>query len=217
MRTIFALASGRSGTRFLYELLRRNAAKCVCRHETYSWSNPSMFGQPNYDRAVGNLAAVREQVAIKARWIGRQRAAAYAETSHAFLKSWYDLAPEFFPDLRLVDEEFPEAHDLPVTDVVHRGVGRPGRPVQHGGDELMRKLQARVPFRWRCEKPAQRLLLVGLLAKDQAGHGPRLVVAPMALAERRFSISLFTATLTAITRSQKARSSSKPSGNSLRP
>lgn len=102
MLTIFALASGRSGTHFLYELLRRNSLDCVCRHETYSWSNPSMFGRPIYDYAVGNLGAVRQQVALKARWISRQRTAAYAETSHALLKSWFELASEFFPDLRLV-------------------------------------------------------------------------------------------------------------------
>ena len=43
MNTIFALASGRSGTHFLYELLRRNTRECVCRHETYSFANPSMI------------------------------------------------------------------------------------------------------------------------------------------------------------------------------
>lgn len=102
MLTIFALASGRSGTHFLYELLRRNTLDCRCRHETYSWSNPSMFGRPIYDYAVGDLDSVRRQVAIKARWIARQRVSAYAETSHAFLKSWFELAPEFFPNLRLV-------------------------------------------------------------------------------------------------------------------
>ena len=102
MLTLFALASGRSGTHFLYELLRRNAADCICRHETYSWSNPSMFGRPIYDYAVGNLDAVRRQVAIKARWVSRQRSAAYAETSHALLKSWFDVAGDYFPNLRLV-------------------------------------------------------------------------------------------------------------------
>jgi hypothetical protein len=100
--SIFALASGRSGTHFLYELLRRNAVDCVCRHETYSWSNPSMFGRPIYDYAVGDLDAVRRQVALKARWVHRQRSAAYAETSHALLKSWFEVAGEFFADLRLV-------------------------------------------------------------------------------------------------------------------
>jgi hypothetical protein len=100
--TIFALASGRSGTHFLYELLRRNTLGCICRHETYSFSNPSMFGRPIHDYAVGDLAAVRRQVQLKARWIGRQRAEAYAETSHALLKSWFEVAPEFFPNLRLV-------------------------------------------------------------------------------------------------------------------
>jgi hypothetical protein len=99
--TIFTLASGRSGTHFLYELFRRNAADCCCRHEPYGW-NPSMFGRPIYDRAVGETASIRRLVERKAGIIGRCGQAAYVETSHAFLKSWCDLALEFFPNLKLV-------------------------------------------------------------------------------------------------------------------
>jgi len=129
--TIFALASGRSGTHFLYQLLRRNAVNCVCRHETYSWSNPSMFGRPIYDFAVGDLDAVRGQVALKARWIARQRSAAYAETSHALLKSWFELASEFFPDLRLVHL---------VRDVLHVAKSEANR------EELCHRWH--IPFRY---------------------------------------------------------------------
>lgn len=99
--TIFTLASGRSGTHFLYELFRRNAADCCCRHETYGW-NPSMFGLPIYDHAVGDTAAIRRLAKRKAGIIGRCGRDVYVETSHAFLKSWCDLAPEFFPNLKLV-------------------------------------------------------------------------------------------------------------------
>jgi hypothetical protein len=99
--TIFTLASGRSGTHFLYELFRRNAADCCCRHEPYGW-NPSMFGRPIYDFAVGDFAAIRRLAERKARIISRCGKPVYVETSHAFLKSWSDLAAEMFPKLKLV-------------------------------------------------------------------------------------------------------------------
>jgi hypothetical protein len=100
--TIFCLASGRSGTHFLYEILCRNTRGAVCRHEPYVW-NPSMFGRPIYDHAMGDEASVR-RVALKKRQVieGYSRAAAYVETSHALLKSWADLAVEFFPRMKLI-------------------------------------------------------------------------------------------------------------------
>lgn len=100
--TFFCLASGRSGTHFLYEILRRNTRGVVCRHEPYLW-NPSMFGRPIYDRAVGDHDAVR-RLALKKRGVIDKylRTAAYAETSHAFLKSWCDIAFEFWPEMKLI-------------------------------------------------------------------------------------------------------------------
>lgn len=100
--TIFCLASGRSGTHFLYEILRRNTRGVVCRHEPYLW-NPSMFGRAIYDHAVGDDAAVKKLAERKRRAIeGYSRAAGYVETSHAFLKSWADIAMEYFPRMKLV-------------------------------------------------------------------------------------------------------------------
>ena len=98
---IFTLASGRSGTHFLYQLFRRNAAGCVCRHEPYGY-NPSMFGRPIYDLAVGDLGAVRRLAERKARIIRGYAPATYVETSHAFLKSWSDVAIDLFPNMKLV-------------------------------------------------------------------------------------------------------------------
>jgi hypothetical protein len=98
---VFTLASGRSGTHFLAELLRRNAVGCRVRHEPYGW-NPSMFGRPIYDRAVGDLGAVRSLAMRKVARIRRGGAASYVETSHAFLKSWSEVAAQLLPDLRLV-------------------------------------------------------------------------------------------------------------------
>jgi hypothetical protein len=101
VQTVFTLASGRSGTHFLYELIRRNAANCVARHETYGF-NPSMFGRSIYDRSVGNLIPVRQLLERKRRIVEGYHPQTYVETSHAFLKSWCDLAPEFFERLKLV-------------------------------------------------------------------------------------------------------------------
>jgi hypothetical protein len=102
---VFCLASGRSGTHFLYELLRRNTRGVVCRHEPYVW-NPSMFGRPIYDHAVGDETAVRKLAERKRRVIeGYSRYSgysSYAETSHSFLKSWAEIAIEFFPRMKLV-------------------------------------------------------------------------------------------------------------------
>lgn len=102
MKTVFCLSGARSGTKFLSDLVRRNTRDVVCRHEPYG-RNPSMFGRPIYDHAVGDQFGVRRLLEPKRRVIESYGPdAAYMETSHAFLKSWYDLAPEFFPGLQVV-------------------------------------------------------------------------------------------------------------------
>lgn len=103
MRTIFTLASGRSGTSFLCGLLRRNVRECVVTHEPYTdWGNPTMFGLPIYDHAMGDTASIQVVLERKARRIERHSVRVYIETSHAFLKSYWNLAPQFFPDLSVV-------------------------------------------------------------------------------------------------------------------
>jgi hypothetical protein len=97
VRTIFTLASGRSSTRFLYEIITRNALDCVATHEPYV-SNPSMFGPAVYAHASGDQAYLRALLERKRRAITRHAPKTYVETSHSFLKSWYDLAPEYFPN-----------------------------------------------------------------------------------------------------------------------
>ena len=99
---VFALTSGRSGTLFLYALLRHNLPDAVVMHEpTLRRGNPSMFGQPIHDHAVGNLDAVRRLLLTKRDTIARYKAAWYIETSHAFLKSYWDLAPAIFPPFKV--------------------------------------------------------------------------------------------------------------------
>jgi hypothetical protein len=101
VRTIFTLASGRSGTRFLHELITRNARDCVSKHEPYV-TNPSMFGRAIYAHATGDAGYVRRLLRRKSKVIGEYHPKTYVETSHAFLKSWFDLAPEFFPQTHSV-------------------------------------------------------------------------------------------------------------------
>ena len=105
MITVFALANGRSGTRFLCHLLRNNLKDAICRHEPYfDWGNPSMFGAPIYDHTHGRLDRIRQQLSRKQGFISRRRCKTYVETSHSFLKSYYDLAIEYFPDSKFIHQ-----------------------------------------------------------------------------------------------------------------
>lgn len=101
--TIFTLTGARSGTLYLCDLFRNNVRNCVCRHEPFfDWGNPTMFGPAIDDATAGRLDPIRQRLAQKRQYITRLRTGAYLETSHAFLKSSYLAAPEYFPDLRLV-------------------------------------------------------------------------------------------------------------------
>ncbi len=61
-----------------------------------------MFGRPIYDCALGDQEPIRRLLERKRQIIERYRGQTYVETSHAFLKSWFQLAPAFFPRLKLV-------------------------------------------------------------------------------------------------------------------
>ncbi len=61
-----------------------------------------MFGRPIYDHTHSNLKPIQRLLERKKRYISRRRTEAYIETSHAFLKSYYDLAADYFDDSRFV-------------------------------------------------------------------------------------------------------------------
>ncbi len=87
----------------LYELLRRNARQFTVVHETNvrnGW-NPPMCGRVIDDHAAGRLDRVRAALRRKRRAIAWHPTPTYIETSHSFLKSYWDLAPEFFPHTRV--------------------------------------------------------------------------------------------------------------------
>ena len=101
--TIFTLTSARSGTLYLRSLFQNNVLDCVCRHEPFfDWGNPTLFGPAIYDAHAGRLDRIRARLARKRDYISRLRTGVYLESSHAFLKSAYVAAMEFFPDMRLI-------------------------------------------------------------------------------------------------------------------
>jgi hypothetical protein len=100
---IFTLTSARSGTLFLRDLFRNNVRDCVCRHEPFfDWGNPTLFGPAIYDAYAGRIDRIRSRLTRKRRYIARLGTGVYLESSHAFLKSAYVAAREFFPEMRLI-------------------------------------------------------------------------------------------------------------------
>lgn len=102
-RTLFTLTSARSGTLCLRDIFQNNIPGCACRHEPFfDWGNPTLFGPAVYDAFAGRLNRIRARLAKKRDYIMRLREPIYLESSHAFLKSTYTAALEFFPDLQLI-------------------------------------------------------------------------------------------------------------------
>ena len=98
MKTIFALASARTGTKFLTAVFRQNIKNCVSKHEAM----PTFFGRPVLWRVRDDWDPLRRLFAVK-RWrIEHCGAPVYVETNHAFIKAFAELALEAFPDLGLV-------------------------------------------------------------------------------------------------------------------
>jgi hypothetical protein len=101
--TTFTLTSGRSGTYYLKSLFALNAADCTAQHEPYlNWGNPTLFGKSIDDAQAGRIDRIRDLLARKKRHLERCRTRVYFEASHAFLKSAYVAAMEFFPELELI-------------------------------------------------------------------------------------------------------------------
>lgn len=102
-RILFTLASARSGTLYLCDLFRNNVADCASRHEPFfDWGNPTLFGPAIYDAYAGHLDRIRARLAKKRAYIDNLPESVYIESSHAFLKSAYVAALEFFPAMRLI-------------------------------------------------------------------------------------------------------------------
>ena len=98
MIKIFMLSSGRSGTNYLAELFTNNIENCIAKHEP----KIDMFGKPIYWHLEGNFNKIRRRFKVKKWFINRYKADVFIETNHAFLKSYSDVAIEFFPDMKLI-------------------------------------------------------------------------------------------------------------------
>jgi len=98
MKKIFVLANARSGTKFLADLFKNNIKSCISKHESF----PDMFGKPIYWYYQGKTDEIRKLFQFKKNKIDRYKQDIYLETNHAFLKSFCDVAMEFYPDMKLI-------------------------------------------------------------------------------------------------------------------
>jgi len=98
MKVIFCLTNARSGTKYLSYLFKNNIKGCVSKHEPV----PTMFGKPIYWYHTGQTEKIKKIFIKKERRINRYNADVYFEANHAFLKSFSDVAMEYFPDMKLI-------------------------------------------------------------------------------------------------------------------
>jgi hypothetical protein len=98
MKIIFCCASERSGTKYLSYLFKNNIKGCISKHEPI----PTMFGKPIYWYYSGQNDKIKKIFLKKVKKINRYNANVYVETNHAFLKSFSDVAMEYFPDMKLI-------------------------------------------------------------------------------------------------------------------
>ncbi len=101
MIKIFLLGSGRSGTKYLTYLFKNNISNCISLHEP----SPDMFGKPIYWHQSGDKDKIKDRFFKKIEIIKgyeKSKIDVYFESNHAFLKSFYDIATEVFPDLKLI-------------------------------------------------------------------------------------------------------------------
>jgi hypothetical protein len=153
MKTIFAMASARTGTKYLTAVFRENAVDCTCKHEAM----PTLFGPPVLWRTREDWDRLRQRFAWK-RWrIAHCGTSVYVETSHAFLKSFSELALEAFPDLKLIHV---------YRDPIKAAKSEMNR--QHFGDRYF------VPFRYHPGTQGQRIFRFALSGEEQIFRDVRL-------------------------------------------
>ncbi len=99
MKTIFALASGRSGTSYLAHFFKHNVKYCYSTHEPYfTFGNPVLFGKAVAWNTYQEDEKLLPLLQRKKDFIARVNKPAYFESNHAFLKTCHRYAT------RLVDQ-----------------------------------------------------------------------------------------------------------------
>jgi hypothetical protein len=87
--TLFALASGRSGTSFLADFFGKNVQQCYSTHEPYFIpGNPVLFGRPIDWNTGHNDSALLPVLERKCKFIANRKEPVYFESNHAFLKAF---------------------------------------------------------------------------------------------------------------------------------
>ena len=91
---LFSVSTGRSGSKYLCNLLR-HAEDCCSRHEP----QPTMSGRPMYEYLRGNPEPLAELMPKKIRAIeaARGERRVYSETNHCFIKGFGWLIPKWLP------------------------------------------------------------------------------------------------------------------------
>jgi len=99
MKTIFTLASGRSGTSYLAHFFKHNVKDCYSTHEPYfTFRNPVLFGQAIAWNTYQEDEKLLPLLQRKKDFITRVKKPVYFESNHAFLKTCHRYA------VRLVDQ-----------------------------------------------------------------------------------------------------------------
>jgi hypothetical protein len=99
MKTIFALASGRSGTSYLAHFFKYNVKDCYSTHEPYfTFRNPVLFGKAIAWNTYQEDEKLLPLLQRKKDFIERVNKPVYFESNHAFLKTCHRYAT------RLVDQ-----------------------------------------------------------------------------------------------------------------
>ena len=88
MKTIFALASGRSGTSYLANFFKYNVSNCFSTHEPYFvLGNPVLFGAAVAWNTYQEDEKLLQLLQQKKRFISSVKKSVYFESNHAFLKT----------------------------------------------------------------------------------------------------------------------------------
>jgi hypothetical protein len=97
-QVVFCLTSARAGTTYMSSLIDNNVDDITSKHEP----QPDLFGRCIDWLNRGELDKLRSAFLWKKRRIDRSSGSVYIETNHAFLKSFAEVAMEFYPDMKLV-------------------------------------------------------------------------------------------------------------------
>jgi len=99
---LFCLTTGRSGSETLSRYLAGQIPEAVAEHEPRPQVNGALLDEIRRRGFEATRPARRIKLKAIGRAVGRSQPTLYAETSHLFGKTFYDVIAEHFTDLRVV-------------------------------------------------------------------------------------------------------------------